>query len=130
MGWSAIIYVSALAAVSMELHEAAEIDGASRFRRVFCVDIPAILPTIIIMLILRFGNIMSVGFDKTFLMQNDLNISTSEIISTYVYKQGLAKASFSFGAAVDLMNNIINTIMIIIVNKVTDWLSGGEQGLF
>ena len=130
MGWSAIIYVSALSAVSQELHEAAQIDGASRFRRVFCVDIPAILPTVIIMLILRFGNVMSVGFEKTFLMQNSLNTSTSEIISTYVYKYGLANNSMSYGAAVDLMNNIINTILIIVVNKIADWLSGGEQGLF
>ena len=105
-GWDSIIYVAALAAVSPELHEAAQIDGASRFQRVLHVDLPAILPTATIMLILRTGKVMSIGFEKIFLLQNDLNLTTSEVISTYVYKVSL-KASvpdFSYSTAIDLFN--------------------------
>jgi len=130
MGWSAIMYVSALSAVPMELHEAAKIDGATRLRRVFAVDLPAIMPTVTIMLILRFGSIMSVGYQKVYLMQNDLNITKSEVISTHVYKAGLANNDMSYGSAVGLMNNVINTSMVLLVNWVTDRLSDGEGGLF
>ncbi|MBO4410762.1 MAG: sugar ABC transporter permease [Lachnospiraceae bacterium] len=130
MGWSAIIYVSALAGVSMELHEAAEIDGASRFRRIFVVDLPAILPTISIMLILRAGSIMSVGFEKTYLMQKSTNTKTSEIISTYVYKEGLINNQMGFGTAVGLMNNVFNTGMVLLANWIANLVSGGERGLF
>jgi putative aldouronate transport system permease protein len=131
MGWSTIIYVAALAGVSHELHEAAELDGASRWKRVLNVDLPAILPTVCIMLILRFGSAMSVGYEKVYLMQNDLNLSTSEVISTYVYKVGFTKANQqSFGTAVDLFNAVINTIMLVSVNAITNKLTNGEQGLF
>lgn len=130
MGWSAIIYVSALSSVSMELHEAAEIDGASRFRRIFVVDLPAIIPTICIMLILRFGSVMSVGFEKTYLMQRQTNLNTSEVISTYVYKFGLLTNSLSYGTAIGLMNNVINTCFVLLANWITNAISGGEQGLF
>ena len=130
MGWSSIIYLSALSSVSQDLHEAAKIDGASRFRRVLAVDLPAIAPTIAIMLILRFGSILSVGYEKVYLMQNSLNISRSEVISTYVYKYGLGKNNLSFGSAVGIMNSVVNTSMIILVNKVANWLSDGEAGLF
>jgi ABC-type polysaccharide transport system permease subunit len=130
MGWSTIIYVAALAGVSSELHEAAELDGATRWQRVLNVDIPAILPTICIMLILRFGSVMSVGYEKVYLMQNDLNMSTAEVISTYVYKTGLGKMQMSYGTAIDLFNSIINTSMLLLVNWITDRLSHGEQGMF
>ena len=130
MGWSTIIYLSALSSVSEELHEAARLDGASRWQRVLHVDIPAIMPTVSIMLILQFGSIMSVGYEKVYLMQNSLNLEQSEVISTYVYKYGIAKNNMSYGTAVGLMNSVVNTIMIILVNWITNKLSDGEQGLF
>lgn len=130
MGWSAIIYVAALSGVSQELHEAAKIDGASRWKRVLHVDIPAILPTICMMLILRFGSIISVGHEKVYLMQTSANLSRSEIISTYVYKKGIGESNYSFGTAVGLMNTTINTGMILLVNWITDRLSDGENSLF
>ena len=132
MGWSTIIYIASLSAVSMELHEAARIDGANRFQRILHVDIPTILPTVSIMLILRFGSIMSVGHEKVYLMQNSLNIGVSEIISTYVYKNGLAKGGkyLSYGAAIGLMNSVINTTLVVLVNWITNKLTDGEGGLF
>jgi len=130
MGWSTIMYVAALAGVSQELHEAAKIDGATRFRRVLSVDLPAIMPTISIMLILRCGSIMSVGYEKAYLMRSSLNIDKSEIISTYLYVSGLAKNKLSYGSAVGIMNAIINTSMVILVNKIAGWVSDGEAGLF
>jgi len=130
MGWSAIMYVAALAAVPMELHEAAKIDGASRWKRVIHVDLPTIMPTVCIMLILRFGSIMGVGHEKAYLMQRDTNIEKSELISTYIYKYGLANSAFSFGTAVGLLNSVLNTCMILFVNWITDKLSEGENSLF
>jgi len=116
-GWGAIIYIAALAGVSPELHEAAQIDGATRLQRIIHVDIPAIMPTITITLILRMGSVMSVGFEKAFLMQNGLNLSVSEIISTYVYKEGLTGAmDFSYSTAINLFNSIINMILIVSAN--------------
>lgn len=119
-GWGAIIYLSALSSIDPGLHEAALVDGASRFQRMWHIDIPGILPTVAIMLTLRMGSIMSIGFEKAFLMQNNLNISTSEIISTYVYKTGLAAAApdFSYAAAIGLFNSIINLVLISIVNYI------------
>lgn len=131
MGWGAIMYVAALSSVPMELHEAAKIDGASRWRRVLSVDLPSITPTICIMLIMRFSQIMNVGYEKVFLMQYDTNMSKSQIISTYVYRVGLASASnYSFGSAVNLMNSVINTFLTFLVNGITNKLSDGEHGLF
>ena len=130
MGWSTIIYVAALSGVSTELHEAAKIDGASRWRRVLSVDLPAILPTISIMLIMRFGSIMSVGYEKVYLMQKTTNIDVSEVISTYVYKKGIANGRQSFGTAIGLLNSAINSGMVILVNKISSWLTDGEAGLF
>ena len=130
MGWSAILYVAALAGVPMELHEAAKIDGASRVQRVLNVDLPSIIPTICIMLILRFGSIISVGHEKAYLMQTSDNLERSEIISTYVYKNGIGGGKISFGTAVGLMNSVINTCLIILVNAITNRLSDGENGLF
>jgi putative aldouronate transport system permease protein len=128
MGWNAIIYIAALAGVDSGLHEAAEIDGASRIQRILHINIPCILPTIIIMLIMAVGNIASVGYEKAFLMQNDLNISVSEIISTYVYKRGIVQSNYSFSAAVGLFNNVINVIMIVIANAISRKVS--ETSLF
>lgn len=131
LGWDSIIYVAALSAVSQEHHEAAMIDGASRFQRIIHVDLPAIIPTICIMLILRFGSVMSVGFEKVYLLQSSLNLSVSEVISTYVYKVGMASArDFSYGAAVDVFNSVINCTMLILVNKITKKMSSNEVSLF
>ena len=131
MGWNTIIYVAALAGVSHELHEAAELDGASRWKRVLNVDLPAIMPTVSIMLILRFGTVMTVGYEKVYLMQNELNKTTSEVISTYVYKVGLGKQpQQSFAAAIGLFNSVINTSMLLLVNAIVRKLTNGEQGMF
>jgi len=119
-GWNAIIYLSALSAIDPGQHEAALVDGANRFQRMWHVDLPGLMPAISIMLTLRMGSIMSVGFEKAFLMQNNLNLSTSEIISTYVYKTGLASAApdYSYSAAIGLFNSVINLVLISIVNKI------------
>ncbi|RAU91215.1 sugar ABC transporter permease [Paenibacillus sp. YN15] len=118
IGWSSIIYIAALSSVDEELHEAAQIDGASRFQRVRHIDFPSILPTATILLILNVGHIMDVGFEKVYLMQNDLNISKSEVISTYVYKVGMTIGSgdFSFATAIGLFNSMINFALLITVN--------------
>lgn len=130
MGWDTIIYVAALCGVSSDLHEAAQLDGASRWKRIIHVDFPAILPTVCIMLILRCGTVMSVGYEKVYLMQNDVNLSVSEVISTYVYKVGLGKNQFSYATAVGLFNSVINSIVLLLVNTAARKASDGEQGLF
>ena len=124
-GWNSIIYLAALAGISPELHESAMIDGASRFKRILHVDIPGIMPTMIVLLIMNCGRLMSVGFEKIFLMQNTLNLSVSQVISTYVYNVGLRSMppEFSYGTAIDLFNSIINLVLIIIVNKLAQKLS-------
>jgi len=125
-GWSSIIYIAALSAVSPELHEAAIIDGTTRIQRVFHIDLPTIVPTMVILLILNCGSIMSVGFEKAFLMQNSLNLEVSEIIATYTYKRGLLGAEFSFSAAIGLFNNVINFIILVTVNRIANKLSGSS----
>ena len=121
-GYDSIIYMAALTSVSAELHEAAEIDGASRFKRVIHIDFPAILPTITILLILRLGRVMSLGFQKIYLMQNDLNISASEVISTFVYKKGIASGAsndYSYSTAIGMFNSVINLILLVVVNAIS-----------
>ncbi len=127
-GWSAIIYIGALSTISPELHEAAMVDGASIARRIWSIDLPSILPTIMLVLIMNCGSILGVGFEKTYLMQNSLNSTHSEVISTYVYKQGVQGSQFSFSSAVGLFNSIVNFIMIVIVNTVSKKMT--ESGLF
>lgn len=118
-GWNSIIYIAALANADQQLHEAAQIDGATRLQRVRYVDIPSILPTATILLILDAGKIMSVGFEKAYLMQSALNLSYSEIISTFVYKQafGTGSSNFSYSTAIGFFNSLINLILILVVNK-------------
>lgn len=123
-GYSSVLYIAALSAVDTSLYEAAAIDGATRFQRVIHVDLPCIAPTIIITLILNAGNILSLGFEKAYLMQNALNYNTSEIIATYVYKTGIEQAQFSFSTAVGLFNAVINAVILLIVNKMADKISG------
>ena len=118
MGWNAIIYIAALAGVSPELHEAAIIDGATKFQRIKYIDLPSIAPTIVITLILSAGSVMSVGFEKAFLMQNSLNAEVSEIIATYIYKVGLLSGQYGFSTAVGLFNSVINCILLLSVNKI------------
>jgi putative aldouronate transport system permease protein len=123
-GWNSIIYIAALAGVDQELHEAAKIDGATRFQRIIHIDFPCILPIASILLILNAGSIMSVGFEKIFLMQNNLNLRTSEVIATYVYKIGLTgMTDYSLSTAIDLFNSVINMGILLIVNYVTKRLS-------
>lgn len=123
-GWGAVIYIAALAGVSPELHEAATIDGASRLQRVIHINLPSILPTIMILLIMRIGSLVNVGYEKVYLLQNDLNQEVSEVISTYVYKRGILNTSYSFTTAVGLFNNLINVALLLIANafsrKATD----------
>lgn len=130
MGWNTIIYMAALAGVDSELHEAAQMDGAGKLKRIFYIDLPAILPTAIMLLILNAGSIMNVGFEKAFLMQNNLNLRSSEVISTYVYKVGLSKAAGDFGyaTAIGLFNSMINFILILLVNHLSKKIS--EQSLW
>ena len=125
-GWGSIIYLAALAGVSPELHEAAIIDGANKLQRIWNIDIPTIMPTMVILLVMNFGSIMNVGYEKVFLMQNDLNMSASEIISTYTYKIGLQGAQYSYSTAIGLFNNIINFVMLVVVNRVARGLSGSS----
>ena len=115
-GFGAIIYIAALSGINPELYEAARIDGASRVQKIRHIDIAGILPTIVILLILQAGEVMNVGFEKVFLLQNALNLPASEVIATYVYKIGIINASFSFGAAVGLFNSVINFAILITVN--------------
>lgn len=122
-GYSSILYIAALAGVDPSLYEAAAIDGAGRLQRVAHVDLPCIAPTIIITLILNAGNILSVGFEKAYLMQNPANYMVSEIIATYVYKTGIEQAQFSFSTAVGLFNSVVNCIMLLTVNAIAGRVS-------
>ena len=128
IGYGSIMYLAALSSVSPELHEAAILDGANLLQRIRHIDIPGILPTISIMLIMRCGSILGVGYEKVYLMQNSLNLKASEVISTYVYKQGLAMTmpQYSYSTAISLFTTFINMIMLIICNKLCDKLSGSS----
>lgn len=123
IGWGAIIYISSLSGVSQDLIEAARIDGANRWQINLHVNIPHILPTVIIMLIMRTGSVLSVGFEKVFLMQNSLNLDASRVISTYVYEMGIQNARLDFATAVGLFNNVVNIILLCIVNFISNKLS-------
>ena len=118
MGYSAVIYIAALSNADPSLYEAALIDGANRWQKIIHIDVPTIVPTVTLMLILSLGNIMSVGAEKVYLMQNGMNQMTSEIISTYVYKIGLISGQFSLSTAVGLFNSVVNFILLFIVNTV------------
>lgn len=119
VGWGTIIYLAALAGISPELHEAARIDGASRFQIMWHINVPGILPTVITLLILNTGNLLSVGFEKIFLLQNSLNLSASRVISTYVYEIGIEGGQFSYSSAIGLFNNVVNILFIATVNQIS-----------
>ncbi|MGI6174015.1 MAG: ABC transporter permease [Christensenellales bacterium] len=128
VGYASIMYIAVLAGVDPTLHEAAVVDGASLFSRVIHIDIPAVIPTATILFIMNCGSIMNIGFEKVYLMQNTMNQAASEVISTYVYKQGLQGAQYSYSAAIGLFNSAINMIILIIVNKVSQKV--GETSLW
>lgn len=119
MGFNSIIYIAALSGVDQELYEAASIDGASRMQKILHISLPCIMGTIIIMFIMRIGSLMSVGFEKAYLMQNTLNVSSSELISTFIYKNGIQKGQFSYSTAVGLFNSVINFILLVSANFVS-----------
>lgn len=127
-GWGTIIYLATLSSVDPNLHEAAIVDGANKLQRIWHIDVPGILPVAVILLILRMGRVMSVGFEKAFLMRNPLNMETAEIIATYVYEVGLVNAQYSFSAAVGFFNSIINLILIVSVNELAKRL--GQTSLW
>lgn len=123
VGWDSILYIATLSAIDPTLYEAATMDGASKWKRMIHIDVPALLPTATIMFILRMGSVMSVGFEKIYLLQNTLNSSTSEIISTYVYKMGLVSNQYSLSSAIGLFNNVINLVLLLLVNYTSKKLS-------
>lgn len=118
-GWNSIIFIAALSSVDGQLYDAAKVDGASRWQQVLHVEIPAIVPTIIILLIMNMGGILGVGFEKVYLMQNNLNLGVSEVISTYVFNIGVTSGQFSFGAAVGLFNTIVNFAFLMAANLIS-----------
>ncbi len=126
VGWGAIIYIAALSGIDQQLYEAASIDGAGKWRQMLNVTLPSILPTIMIMLILRIGNMMSLGYEKTLLLYNEGIYETSDIISTYVYRAGLLGNQKGLASAVDLMNSFVNLILLFTANTVSRKLSGSS----
>ena len=119
VGWSSIIFTAALAGVDKSLLEAADIDGATRIQKIWYVNVPVLIPTIVIMLILQCGSLLSVGYEKVYLLQNDFNMTAAEVISTYTYKVGLEQADFAFSTAVGVLNSVVNSIILIIVNAIS-----------
>ncbi len=119
LGWGTIIYLATLSGVSPELVEAARVDGAGRLQTIFHVQLPHLIPTVVTMFILRMGSLLSVGFEKTFLLQNSLNMDASSVISTYVYEVGMLSHQFSYSSAIGLFNNIINIMLIVTANAIS-----------
>lgn len=119
IGWDSIIYLAAITGVDMELHEAAALDGAGRFRRIWHITLPAIKPTIVILLIMKVGGMMSVGHEKILLLYNEAIYETADVISTYTYRRGLLKGDYSFSTAVGFFNSIVNFILVLVANAVS-----------
>ena len=128
MGWSSIIYYAALSGVDNALLEAAEMDGATRIQKIWHINLPTIRPTIVIMLVLACGSILGTGYEKAYLLQTDVTLSASEIISTYVYKVGIEQTDYSFSTAVSLFNSVVNGIMLIVANFISKKIT--DSGLF
>jgi len=123
VGWGSIVFLAAITAIDPQLYDAAKVDGASRFRQIWHVTIPGILPTIVILLVLRLGSVMTVGYEKIILMYNPLTYETADVISTYVYRRGILQADFGFSAAVGLFNSVINFALLLIANRVSKRLT-------
>ena len=128
MGWSSVIYFAALAGVSPEYHEAAIVDGATKFQRVLYIDLPFLAPTMTMLLIMNMGSVLSVGFEKAYALQNALNLPVSDIIATYTYRRGIIDRDISYSSAVGLMNSLVNSVLLITVNFITGKLS--DNALF
>lgn len=122
-GWGIIVYMASLANIDVSQYEAAKIDGASLFQRIRYIDLPELVPQIVLMLIMSAGNLMNVGFEKVFLLQTELNKATSDVIAVYVYQQGIEHAKYSYSTAVGLFNTVVNVILLIIVNKMASKIS-------
>jgi putative aldouronate transport system permease protein len=129
-GYAAIVYLAALAGIDPQLHDAARVDGATRIQKIIHVDLPGIMPVILVILVLNAGTLLAVGFEKVYLLQNPLNLATSEVISTYVYKIGLLNANFSFATAVGLFNSVVNMILLLLVNTLVKRASDSDAGLW
>lgn len=127
-GYSAIVYLAALAGVDQELYEAAIVDGASIWKRIWYIDLPSIMPTAVVMLILKTSSVLNVGFERVHLLQNPLNISKADVISTYVYNIGLQNMQLSFSTAIGFMQSFISLFLVVIVNKISNKVTG--SGLF
>ena len=125
-GWGCIIYLATLSNVDTTLYEAAKVDGASVFQRILHIDVPALMPMVILNLIMSAGNLMNIGFEKVWLLQTDLNKATSDVIAVYVYQQGIENANYSYSTAVGLFNTAINLILLIIVNRIASKASDVE----
>ena len=123
VGYGSIIYIATLNSVDPNIVEAARVDGANLLQRIWHVDLPCLYPTIIVQLIMRTGNILDIGFEKVLLLQNNLNLSTSQVISTYVYKNGLLGGRFSYTTAIGLFNTVIGFVLLLVVNGITNKLS-------
>lgn len=128
LGWGTIIYLAALAGINPELHEAAKVDGATRIQRIWHINIPGILPTVVVLFILNMGLFMQIGFEKVLLMQNNLNADTSDIIQTFVYERGILEGQYSFSAAIGLFESAINVVLLITVNSIARRV--GENSLW
>lgn len=122
-GWNAIIFISALSAIDVTLYEAAEVDGASRWQQLIKITLPSIVPTIVIMLILEAGKVLNIGFEKVYAMQTDLNLTVSEVISTYTYKIGLENLEYDYATAIGLFNSVVSFILLLLVNGISKRVS-------
>lgn len=122
-GWGIIVYMATLSNIDTSHYEAAKIDGASMFQRIRFIDIPELVPTVVLMLIMSAGNLMNVGFEKVWLLQTDLNKATSDVIAVYVYQQGIESGKYSYSTAVGLFNTVVNIILLIVVNKIASKIS-------
>jgi putative aldouronate transport system permease protein len=128
IGWGSIIYLAAITSIDPTLYEAAVVDGANRFQQIRHITIPGIMPTIIILLILRIGSMMTIGYEKTILLYNPMTYETADVISTYVYRKGVLATDFSFSAAVGLFNSVINFGLLVLANRISRRI--GDMGLF
>lgn len=122
-GWNAIIFISALSAIDVTLYEAAEVDGANRWQQLIKITLPSIVPTIVIMLILEAGKVLNIGFEKVYAMQTDLNLSMSEVISTYTYKIGLEDLEYDYATAIGLFNSVVSFVLLLLVNGISKKVS-------
>ena len=125
-GWDSVVFLAALTGIDMEQFEAAKLDGASRWQTIWHISLPSILPTVVTMLLMRIGHVMSIGFEKAYALQTDMNLPASEILSTYVYRIGLLNGDYGYSTAVGLFNSIVNVILLVAVNWIVAKLNDGE----